>query len=68
MPITGTTMLYATNTPNKVVQLGRQYYLCYQGVWFVSSTPNGPWQVAQTVPEVIYTIPPSLAGLQRHCM
>jgi hypothetical protein len=59
LPIEGTTMMYATNTPNKVIQVGSQYYLCYQGVWFVSSTPQGPWQTAQTVPQVIYTIPPS---------
>jgi hypothetical protein len=58
-PITGTTMLYATNTPNKVIQVGSEYYLCYQGVWFVSATPQGPWQTAPTVPQVIYTIPPS---------
>lgn len=59
VPIQGTTMLYATNTPNKVIQVGAQYYLCYQGVWFLGTTPQGPWQVAQTVPSVIYTIPPS---------
>ena len=59
VPIAGTTMLYAVNTPNKVVQVGAQYYLCYQAVWFVSSTPTGPWVVAQTVPHMIYTIPPS---------
>lgn len=59
VPIAGTTMLYATNTPNKVIQVGSQYYLCYQGVWFLASTPQGPWVVAQTVPQVIYTIPPS---------
>ena len=59
VPIAGTTMLYATNTPNKVIQVESQYYLCYQAVWFVSSTPTGPWVVAQTVPQVIYTIPPS---------
>ena len=58
-PIKGTTMLYAVNTPNKVIQVGDQYYLCYQGVWFVSFSPQGPWQLAQTVPQVIYTIPPS---------
>ena len=58
-PITGTTMMYATNTPNKVIQVGTEYYLCYQAVWFVSSSPSGPWQVAQTVPQVIYTIPAS---------
>src|SRR5271166_6960787 len=57
--IEGTTMLYAVNTPDKVIQVGDQYYLCYQGVWFVSFNAQGPWQVAQTVPQVIYTIPPS---------
>ena len=59
LPITGTTMSYATNTPNKVIQVGSQYYLCYQGIWFVGPSPTGPWQTAQTVPQVIYTIPPS---------
>src|SRR5664279_1629709 len=52
-------MLYAVNTPNKVIQVGNQYYLCYQGVWFVSFSAQGPWQTAQTVPQAIYTIPPS---------
>jgi len=58
-PIQGTTMYYAVNTPNRVIQVGSQYYLCYQGLWFYGGTPNGPWVVAQTVPPVIYTIPPS---------
>ena len=59
LPITGTTMSYATNTPNRVIQVGTEYYLCYQGIWFVAPSPQGPWQTAQTVPQVIYTIPPS---------
>ena len=58
-PITGTTMLYATNTPDKVIQVGDVYYLCLQGVWFMSTTPQGPWTTASSVPQVIYTIPPS---------
>ncbi len=58
-PVQGTTMFYAVNTPDRVIQVGSQYYLCYQGVWFYAGTPNGPWVVAQTVPQVIYTIPPS---------
>ena len=58
-PIPGTSMQYATNTPNRVIEVGSEYYLCYQGIWFVSSSPQGPWQTAQTVPQVIYTIPPS---------
>jgi len=58
-PIQGTSMSYATNTAQKVIQVGNLYYLCLQGVWFVSTSPQGPWQTAQSVPQVIYTIPPS---------
>ncbi len=58
-PITGTTMFYAVNTPNKVIQVDNAYYLCYQGAWFVSFSAQGPWQLTQTVPQVIYTIPPT---------
>jgi hypothetical protein len=59
VPIEGTTLLYATNTPDKVIQVGALYYLCLQGVWFMSSAPQGPWTTASSVPQVIYTIPPS---------
>jgi uncharacterized membrane protein YgcG len=59
VPIEGTTLEYATNTPDKVIQVGDVYYLCLQGVWFMSTTPQGPWTTASSVPQVIYTIPPS---------
>ena len=58
-PITGTSLSYATNTPNKVIQVGDVYYLCLSGIWFMSATPQGPWTTATSVPSVIYTIPPS---------
>jgi hypothetical protein len=58
-PIEGTTLQYATNTPDKVIQVGDIYYLCLQGVWFMSTTAQGPWTTASSVPQVIYTIPPS---------
>ncbi|HYX70268.1 MAG TPA: hypothetical protein VE825_14115 [Terriglobales bacterium] len=58
-PIAGTSMSYATNTPNKVIQVGSLYYLCFQGMWFMSTAPQGPWQAASSVPQQIYTIPPS---------
>lgn len=58
-PIQGTSMYYATNTPDKVIQVDNAYYLCLQGVWFYSSTAQGPWTTATSVPQVIYTIPPS---------
>jgi hypothetical protein len=57
--IQNTSMEYATNTTEKVIKVGDLYYLCFQGVWFMSSTPNGPWKTADSVPDVIYTIPSS---------
>jgi hypothetical protein len=58
-PIEGTQMTYAVNTADKVIKVDRQYYLCENGVWFVSNSPNGPWTTAPSVPSQIYTIPPS---------
>ena len=57
--IEGTSMEYATNTADKVIKLGDVYYLCLQGVWFMSPNATGPWTTANSVPKEIYTIPPS---------
>ena len=58
-PIEKTSLQYATNTQDKVIKDGDLYYLCFQGVWFMSTTPNGPWKTADSVPQEIYSIPPS---------
>ncbi len=58
-PIEGTSLSYATNTADKVIKVGDVYYLCLQGIWFMSTMPQGPWQTAPSVPQEIYTIPPS---------
>jgi len=58
-PITGTSLSYATNTAQRVIQVGDLYYLCLNGIWFMSASAQGPWQTAQSVPQQIYTIPPS---------
>jgi hypothetical protein len=58
-PIKGTSMSYATNTQDKVIKIGDVYYLCLQGVWFMSPNPQGPWTTCASVPQEIYTIPPS---------
>lgn len=58
-PIEGTAMRYAVNTPDDVIQVGEQYYCCNEGVWFVADSPTGTWVACATVPQAIYTIPPS---------
>src|SRR5580704_9623290 len=58
-PIESTSLSYASNTQDKVIKVGDLYYLCFQGVWFMSTTPSGPWKTADSVPKEIYTIPSS---------
>jgi hypothetical protein len=58
-PIKGTSMQYATNTSEKVIELEGTYYLCLQGVWFMAPTATGPWSTCMSVPNEIYAIPSS---------
>ena len=57
--IDGTSMTYAVNASEAVIKVGDKYYVVKDGVWFVGDSPNGPFEVATKVPEVIYTIPSS---------
>jgi hypothetical protein len=58
-PIQGTTVSHAVNTDKDIIKVGDLYYICFQAVWFMSRSANGPWEVARSVPEAIYSIPPS---------
>jgi hypothetical protein len=57
--IEGTTVFYAVNTPSSVLRVDDMYYCCHQGIWFFAFKPAGPWKVAASIPQVIYTIPPT---------
>ena len=60
VPITGTSLQYAVNSPVPIIRVDkRTYYSLYNAVWFVAAAPTGPWTVAISVPGVIYTIPVS---------
>jgi hypothetical protein len=58
-PIETTQLSYAVNTDSKVIKVGDLYYVCFQGVWFMSRGANGPWETASSVPPAIYQIPSS---------
>lgn len=57
--IEGTSLSYAVNTNEQVIQVGDKFYAVKDGVWFVGNSPTGPFSVATAVPDEIYTIPPS---------
>ena len=56
-PIHGTSLEWAANADKDIVKLGNDIYMCYEGVWFQGTTPNGPFTVALSVPDEIYKIP-----------
>jgi hypothetical protein len=47
------------NTDKDIIKFGDLYYMCFQGVWFVSKAAEGPWEVAENIPKEVYTIPTS---------
>ena len=55
-PIEKTSISYATNTPQEVINIGNNFYLNMQDVWLVSANAQGPWKAAQYVPEVVTAI------------
>jgi len=59
-PIDGTPLQYVVNAPTPIVRVDAQtYYAASDGVWYVAPALTAPWSVATSVPDVIYTIPPS---------
>ncbi len=58
-PIPQTSLSRAANTDKDIIKVGDLYYMCFQGVWFMSRAAAGPWEVASTVPKEIYSIPSS---------
>ncbi|GAB7128073.1 hypothetical protein JCM19000A_25800 [Silvimonas sp. JCM 19000] len=59
-PIDNTPLAYAWNTAVPVIRVtDSEFYAVQNGVWFKSPLPSGPWEVATSVPAVIYTIPPA---------
>jgi hypothetical protein len=57
--IQGTQLQRAVNTDKDIIKVGDLYYMCFQGIWFMSSTTKGPWTIAANVPADIYQIPVS---------
>ncbi len=57
--IEGTQMEYAINTSYSVLKIDGRYWVCHQAVWYSGARPEGPWEVADSRPDEISTIPPS---------
>ena len=58
-PVQGTSMKYASNASQPVIQVGDAFYCCDSAAWFKASAAKGPWTLCDSVPADIYTIPAS---------
>jgi hypothetical protein len=56
--ISGTNIARAVNTNSTVLLYQNTFYVCDNAVWFTGPTPNGPWEVATSVPYEFQNIPP----------
>lgn len=57
--IEGLGMQYAVNTEFAIISTGGRYYCCHHAIWYESERPSGPWKVCISVPDIIYSMPPS---------
>jgi len=59
-PIDKTPLSLVVNSSYPVIKVEENsWYACANGVWFASRSVKGQWIVADAVPAVIYSIPPS---------
>ncbi len=56
-PIETTQLERGLNTPLQIIRHNNFYYLCFEGAWYFSASPEGPWKVALQIPGEIYRIP-----------
>ena len=58
--VQGTSLTYVVNSSVPLIRVdGSGYYAVTAGVWFTAPDVTGPWRVATSVPDVIYSIPAS---------
>jgi hypothetical protein len=57
--VDGTDLVYIRNTGSTVLMSDGLFYLVENGVWYVSATANGPWQVSDHRPQEVETILPT---------
>lgn len=60
VPIANTNLSIAENSNITVMQAANNaFYALENGIWFISNSPYGPWQVANERPSDVDRIPPS---------
>jgi hypothetical protein len=59
VPIDSTDLHYGVNTATPVILADDTFYACEGAAWYVSAGATGPWALADSIPDEIYSMPPS---------
>lgn len=59
-----TDVAYAENAAEAVFKVKNRFYLCKEAVWYESAQPDGPWNVAVSIPSELNHLPPSCPHYQ----
>ena len=59
VPIDSTDLHYGVNTATPVILADDLFYACEGAAWYVSAGATGPWALADSIPDEIYSMPPS---------
>ncbi|MDQ2993784.1 MAG: hypothetical protein M3R00_02405 [Pseudomonadota bacterium] len=57
--ISGTNLEYVLNSDKPVIRHQNRFFANDNTVWFAADSTEGPWLVAEAIPEEIYDIPPN---------
>ena len=60
--VPGTMLRASVNASQPVVQVGQRFLCCDNAAWFSSDSPDGPWTLADGIPDAIASIPPASAA------
>jgi len=57
--VKGTSLKFAINASETVIQADKTFYLVKDAVWYTSAKPEGPWEVSDHAPPGIQGVDPS---------
>jgi hypothetical protein len=57
--VPGTMLRASLNASQPVIEVGAQFFCCDNAAWFSADSADGPWALADAVPDDIASIPPA---------
>ena len=60
--VPGTMLRASLNASQPVIEVGQRFFCCDNAAWFSADSADGPWTLADSIPDDIASIPPASAA------